>query len=131
MKKKYLTIEFSKKYFSRRLNVKITDIRFVLVKSYDWSCYNDCPYVVYVPAISIKFLPGWYYNIGLCRLLKLENDVYGYPERMINVRFSQNRNLCFFKSKEEKITGIVKKANFYRSEMTKIANALLEDDPSD
>ncbi len=73
MKKRYINLEFSKKYFAQRLYVRTTDIRFILVKSYDW--YDDYLYLVYLPAISIKFLPGWYYSIVMCRLLRLENDV--------------------------------------------------------
>ena len=123
-KHRYIKLEFSKNYFARILHVKPTDLRFVLFEIYVGYDGHDEPYI-YRPAVAIKFLPGWYYFIGIRELHKIKELSEGI--RIINVRFYQNKDCCFFKSVEEGFTFVEYKVDFYRREMTKIANTLIED----
>lgn len=133
--KRDLTLDFSKRFWSKILHVDPDDISYGLIKVqyFDGNCPEVLEYVDWAPVLKIKGISRYLFSIDCGKFFRPEryndecnfNPWYGpfraeyFPAEVVDTRDT----VSFIAEGEER--AVLVKAKVYRHNMTKVANPLL------
>ncbi len=111
--KTFTKISFNKEFFARLLQTRKDNLRYVFL------VYKDDVETFRIPAIAVKGIDKWVYNLELSNFTCLTPD---HSLEKAQVKKTKNEVVFLSASGE---TEAIQLADFYRYYMTKVANVWL------
>jgi len=112
MKKKAIKLSFNKEFFAKLLGIKKDALRYVFL------VYKNDEDTIRKPAISVKGITEWVYDIEISKFIRLSTN--HSTEKM---QVKKTKDEVIFSNSEE--TQHMQLTDFYRRYMTKVVNVCL------